>query len=102
MPTCRRLPPLPPTHENAAASSIYVALGQRECLADTQTGAPAHDDERSGPQSVSRAAHDSHDSDDLLNGWRVRRIPKALVARRAAAVKAGHGRRRAATAGSVK
>jgi hypothetical protein len=67
------LPPLAAlaaTDENAAASSIEVALGQRECLADAQTGAPKHDDQRSGPQSVCRAARDAHDSDDLLNGWR--------------------------------
>ena len=55
-----------------------------------------------GSSAVRRAARDSHDSDDLLHGWRIGRIPKALVARGAAAVIPGQGRRRSATASSVK
>jgi hypothetical protein len=38
----------------------------------------------------------AHDGDDLLDGGRVGGIADALVARRAAGVVAGHGRRRTA------
>jgi hypothetical protein len=44
----------------------------------------------------------AHDRDDLLDGWRIGGELEALVARRAAAVKAGHRRRRPATTRGIK
>ena len=49
----------------------------------------------SGPSPAARI------TDDLLRGWRVRRIAKTLVARDAALVKAGQGRPRPAAPGTI-
>jgi hypothetical protein len=51
---------------------------------------------------VQTVAGDAHDRDDLLDGGRVGWIAQAFVARRVTGVKAGHRRRRAATAGGIK
>src|SRR5512132_1894275 len=51
---------------------------------------------RRRPQAMTCVVSDAHDGDDLLYGRRIGRIPQPLVARRSAAVEAGHGRRRPA------
>jgi hypothetical protein len=51
---------------------------------------------------VSAIAGAAHHRDDLLNRWWVGGVLQAFVARRATAVKAGHGRRRPTTPSGIK
>jgi hypothetical protein len=50
---------------------------------------------------VGRIPGAAHDRDDLFDGGRIGGILKALVARRATAMKAGHGRRRTRATSSI-
>jgi hypothetical protein len=94
---------LPAPDQNAPAGRVQVALGKRQRLIDSQSCAPKQHDQRSSPQSRCAIAGGTHNGDDLLDGRRVGRVAPALVAWRAAAMKAGHGRRRpAATSGIEK
>jgi len=89
--------------DDAPADGIKVALSERQSLVDPQSCAPEQDDESTGTQSRCSVAGASHHRDDLFDGGRIGRVVAALVARRAAIVKAGHGRRRpAATSGIEK
>ena len=101
IPTSRRLPPLPWRTRDATSLSVKVTLRHRECLADAQPSTPEQHHKRPGPQSVRSLAGDAHHRHDLLHRWRVGRVAPALVARRTAAMEAGHGRGRAATARGV-
>jgi hypothetical protein len=78
-------------HEDRAAARVEVWFGQRHCLADSESGPPEHDDQRPEPESVVCRPCPAH---DLLDPRRVRRIAKALVARRAIRVEARQGGRR--------
>jgi hypothetical protein len=84
-----------------AAGWVKIALTQGERFADPQTGRPEHDDHPAQPKAIWIVAGAAHDRDDLLDGRRVRRIPEPLVSRRAALVKAGQGRWRAASASAI-
>jgi hypothetical protein len=96
IPTSRRRPPLP------LRTSSDPRRGSRSCSASASaswTPSPA----RQSTMIVARSRHPwlsfagvAHDGDDLLDGGRVGGIADALVARRAAGVVAGHGRRRTA------
>ena len=90
------------TNEQGTAAAIEVCLTQRKHLVDAKTGAPQHHREPTKPLTVQTIASDAHDRDDFLDGWRVSRIPQALVTRRTAGMKAGHCRRRPATTGGIK
>jgi hypothetical protein len=62
--------------------------------------APEHDDQTADPTAAQAAPGGAHDSDDLLNAWRVGRVAHALVPRRTPAVelrKVAGDRRRPAT-----
>jgi hypothetical protein len=64
----------PAANEDAAAPTVKVTLGKRECLADAQPGTPQHHDRCAGSQAVHRVACNAHRGDDLLDGWWVGRI----------------------------
>jgi hypothetical protein len=72
---------------------MRLAEGKR--LADPQPRAPEHDDHTAQPDAIGTITDSAHHRDDLLNGRRIRRIPKPFVARRNTSVEAGCGRRRA-------
>jgi hypothetical protein len=88
--------------EDAAPGGIEVAFGERQRLVDPQTRAPEQHDQRSGAQTRWSIAGSAHDGHDLLDGGRVGRVASPFVAWRAAAVKAGHGRRRLAATSGIK
>ena len=66
--------------EDSSAAGVHVGLGER--FADSQPCAPEPDDQRAEPDSIRAGASGRHHGDDLLDGWRVRRVASALVARR--------------------
>src|SRR5436305_3380746 len=80
---------------------VKVGLGERERLADPQTGPPEHNDQSPQPDSLRSLAGGPHDRDDLLHRGRVRRIAKPLVSRRPTLMEAGQRGRRAPTAGAI-
>ena len=84
--------------EQRPAPRVEVVLIERECLLGAQPGAPEHDDHRAPPAPVAVRAGVAHDRDDLVDGGRVSGAAHPLVARRAAGVIAGTGRRRATPA----
>jgi hypothetical protein len=88
-------------NEHGTAATVKVALLERERLIDPQSGAPEQHDQRAETLAVSLVANNSHDRDNLLDGWRIGGILLALISWRAASVIAGHGRGRAAMAGDV-
>jgi hypothetical protein len=94
-------PALARAHEQRAALRVEIALVERERLLDPQPGAPEHRDQRAQARAMAILAGGAHHRDDLLDARRVGRVVLALVARRAACVVAGQGRRRAAAAGDV-
>jgi hypothetical protein len=69
--------------QQRATAVIEVCLGQRERFVDTQTGAPAHDDQPAQPVAMRAVPRRADDGGDLLNRRWVGRLAKALVARRA-------------------
>ena len=83
-------PVLPPatalscTDQDGAALAVKIGLSQRKRLALPQTGTPEHDDHPAQPHCLRPIPRRSHHRDGLLHGRRIRRIPKALVARDAA------------------
>jgi len=88
-------------HEQRAATVVEVRLVERERLVDPKSGSPQHDDQTTQPASMAPVTRRAHDRDDLLHGRRIGRIALSLVTRRAATLKAGHGRRRPPTTGGV-
>ena len=100
-------PDLPPattlssTDQDGPPLAVKIGLSQRQRLADPQPGTPEHDDQSAQPHRLRSVPRGSHHVDDLLHGWRVRRIAKTLVARHAALVKAGQGRLRPAAPGTI-
>src|SRR5450755_198800 len=91
----------PVADKDSSAAGVHVGLGERERFADSQPGAPEHNDQRAEPDSVWAGTGDAHDGDDLLDGGRVRRVPSAFVTWWAAGVVAGHRDRGARVAGGV-
>lgn len=89
------------TDQHGAAVAVKIGLSQRQRLADPQPGTPEHDDQPAQPHRLRSVPRGSHHGDDLLHGWRVRRIAKTLVARHAALVKAGQGCLRPAAPGTI-
>jgi hypothetical protein len=87
--------------EDRAAEAVEIGLSEREGFADPQPGSPEEHDQRAKALPVRSIADDSHHSDDLFHRRRVGWVLLALAAWRAAAVVTGHGRWRAAMAGSV-
>src|SRR5829696_7526477 len=51
-------------HQQRAAARVQVGLGERERLADAQTGAPQHDHQAAQPAAVDTVAGVAHDGDD--------------------------------------
>jgi hypothetical protein len=94
-------PALAAAHEQGPATVVEVRLVERERLVDPKPRSPQHDDQTTQPASVAPVTCRAHDRDDLLHGRRIGRIALSLVTRRAASVKAGHGRRRPPTTGGV-
>jgi hypothetical protein len=80
-------------HNDSAAVSVKIGLGERERFADPQPRAPQHHDHPAQPDSLMVLAGGAHHRDDLLHGRRVRRVASAPVARRTTDVEAGQGRR---------
>jgi hypothetical protein len=80
------------TNQHGAALAVKIGLSQRQRLADPQPSTPQHDDQPAQPDRLRPISGGSHHGDDLLHGWRVRRIAKTLVTRHPALVKAGQGR----------
>jgi hypothetical protein len=72
-----------------------IALGERERFLDAQPGAPQDDDHRLHAPAVTVIGDVAHHRHDLLHRRRVVRVAHPLVARWAAGVVAGQGRRRA-------
>jgi hypothetical protein len=87
--------------QDRPAPVIEVVLGERKRLLDAQSGTPKHHDHRSQPPPVPVLGGVAYHRDDLIDGGRVSRITDALVARRAARVIPGHGRRRTAPPGCI-
>jgi hypothetical protein len=79
-----------------------VSLSQVKRFADPQPGAPEHDDQRVEAMAMAIVAGLAHDGDDLINGRRIGGLALALVAGSCSDAEPGRGRRRAASAGSVK
>jgi hypothetical protein len=101
IPTSRRLSPLPCRTSRRAAVGVKIGLVERECLADPQAGAPENYDHAAQPDAVEIISCCVHHRNDLLNGGRIRWIPKPPIAGGNASVKAGRRRRRAAPTGAV-
>jgi hypothetical protein len=80
---------------------VEVVLAERKRFLNAQPAAPEHDGQRAQPKAMAIVAGLAHDRDDLFHGRRVRGVAQSLVARRAAGVVAGHGRRRAPPAGGI-
>src|SRR4051812_4223977 len=57
-----------------SAARVEIGPGEGERFADTQPGAPEHDDQAPEPLSVDRIAGGAHDRDDLLDGGRISRV----------------------------
>jgi hypothetical protein len=89
MPTWRRFPPLTWPDDDRAALEVQVALGKRERLADSQPGAPKHDDQATSAEAVGAISGLAHDGDDLLDALRIGGVMPALVPRRPPNVIAG-------------
>jgi hypothetical protein len=79
-------------HEDRPTARVQVALGQRERLADPQSGAPQHDDQTAQSHPVRIITGSAHHGDGLLGRWRVSRVLQALVAGWSSLVMAGQGR----------
>jgi hypothetical protein len=88
-------------HQHGAAPRVKIRLGEGERLADTQSGAPQHDDQSAQALPMNGLAGGAHDGDDLLDGGRVRRLAHPLLARPAASVETGQRGGRAATTGGI-
>src|SRR3954452_17032992 len=71
---------LDPANEQGAATVVEVGLVERECLVDSQARAPEHGDQAAQPASGASVAGRAHHGDDLLDGWRIRRVAVSLVA----------------------
>ena len=101
IPTSRRRRPFP------ARTSTAPRWRSRSVSASANASlirSPARQSTMTTPRSLiasgpSPAAQ--HHGDDLLHGWRVRRIAKPFVARHAALVKPGQGRLRPAAPGTI-
>jgi hypothetical protein len=89
------------TDEQLATTAIEVRLMQRQCLVDPKAGSPQDRDQPAQASTVQTVADDLHDGDDLRDG-RGGGIPQTLVAWRTTGMKAGNGRRRAATTDCIK
>jgi hypothetical protein len=87
--------------EQRAASAVEVGLAQRQRLLDAQPRPPQHDDHTTQPTPLAAIAGCTHNGNDLLDSRGVRRLAKPLVAWRATAVKARHGRRRPTSTGAI-
>jgi hypothetical protein len=87
MPTSRWRPPLPRRTSSDPAARVQVGLGEREPLADAQSGAPQHDDQPAQPAAMDGVAGVAHDGGDFLDRRWVRGVADPLVARRPAGVK---------------
>jgi hypothetical protein len=70
------------TDKHRTALRVKVGLVQRERLADPRAGTPQHDDDAAQPHALRVIAGCAHDRHDLLDSWRVWRIPHAFVAGR--------------------
>lgn len=92
---------LEPRLELLPTPAVEVAFGERQRLADAESGPPEQYHECTRAQAVRRRAGAPHDRDDLLGGGRIGGVVAGLVPRRSSAVVAGHCRWRAATASSV-
>ena len=88
--------------QNRAAALVKVGLGQRQRLVDPSPGAPEYDDQGTQTMAVAIIAGLAHHGDDLIDCRRVGRVALALIAWRDPGAEPRHGRRRPATAGSVK
>jgi hypothetical protein len=88
-------------NQQRAATFVEVHLGQRQRLADPQSGAPQHDDQATQPGAVNAVTGLSHDRDDLLDWRRVRRVSEALVPRWASGEIPRQSGRRPTAAGGV-
>src|SRR5215207_7131929 len=66
-------------HQQRAAARVKVGLGERERLADAQTGAPQHDHQAAQPAAVDTVAGVAHDGDDLLDCRWVGGVAHSLV-----------------------
>jgi hypothetical protein len=89
------------TDRQGTAPGVEVGFVESERLADSQPGAPEHDDDPAQPDAVGSLAGGSHHRDDLLDRRRVWRVAKPRVARCSPLVEAGGGRRRPAPAGAI-
>jgi hypothetical protein len=85
------------TNAHGAACLAEIALRKRERFANPRPCAPRHHDHTTQPYPVGAIPRGAHHGDDLLDGWRVWRVAKALIARWPAPVKARQ--RRGATGG---
>jgi hypothetical protein len=90
---------VPAADQHGTSIGVEVAFGQRESLADPQSGSPEHDDEAAQsdavgviPGGVGVIPGGAHHGDDLLDRRRVCRILQTLVARRPSVVIAGQRR----------
>jgi hypothetical protein len=66
-------------HQDRTPHGVEIAFGQAEALADPQAGSPQDNDQATKPNAVGPVSCASHDSDDLLNGRRIRWIAQTLV-----------------------
>jgi hypothetical protein len=66
-------------NEHGAAAAVKIALLEGERFADPQPGTPQQDDQRAKPMAVGAVADRAHDSDDLLDGWRIGWVLLPLV-----------------------
>lgn len=87
--------------KDAAADRVQIALSETERFADSQPGSPEQHDQRSRSQTMRLIAGAAHYGDDLLHGRWVGGVLQSRVARWAAAMKAGHGRRPAPTTSGI-
>jgi len=92
---------LPKTDQDRAAARVKIALGQRQRLADPESRAPQHHDQRAHPQPLRAITRSPHHSDDLLDGRRISRIAQPLIPRRATTVMTRQRRPRTPTTSSI-
>jgi hypothetical protein len=88
-------------NEQSPSHRIEVCFVERECFADPQPSAPEDDNHAAQPDALEIAPGGVHHRDDLLDGWRVRSVPEAFVARRNPLMKWRCCRRRSTPSGAI-
>jgi hypothetical protein len=79
------------SYEDRASPRVEVTLSKRECLADSEAGAPEYDDQAAQSGALRVVACHRHDGDDFLDSGWVCGIAQTFIVRRTARVESREG-----------